>query len=82
MSDRPRAAMLVLCSHPGRPRPRGWLVDALPALVVAGVGLVDVVRLLPFLPGQGRSWPPWCWAPWPPSSPGGGCRRWASGWPG
>ncbi|SSC22987.1 Histidine kinase/HSP90-like ATPase, partial [Klenkia terrae] len=38
---------------PDGPAPRGWLVDALPALVVAGVGLVDVVRLLPFLPGQG-----------------------------
>ncbi|MSW64364.1 MAG: hypothetical protein F2825_05660, partial [Actinobacteria bacterium] len=37
---------------PDGPAPRGWLVDALPALVVAGVGLVDVVRLLPFLPGQ------------------------------
>lgn len=38
---------------PDAPAPRGWLVDVLPALVVAGVGLVDVVRLLPFLPGYG-----------------------------
>ena len=40
-------------SIPEPSAPRGWLVDALPAMVVAGVGLVDVVRLLPFLPGEG-----------------------------